>query len=210
MMGQEARIPPTGVDFLIPHPRLTNGISINATKWYAVYSRSHYHSKLNNSKTTGYRFVHSTSGAWNLQRYTSIHIPFQKASTKSVLTKKNVQPFLEEQKIPRIQETNGPSPQWIPPATSKRHTLRRWWSSFPWSPAARWVTHQQMNHPPNQTAGPPENGWPLGSLEISNLETPSYFRWTLLNFRGVLDIPWNTGCLISILRMEYYNPHIVG
>lgn len=44
--------------------------------------------KLNNSKTTGYRFVHSTSGAWNLQRYTSIHIPFQKASTKSVLTKK--------------------------------------------------------------------------------------------------------------------------
>lgn len=116
------------------------------------WKRSQYHSKLNNSKTTGYRFVHSTSGAWNLQPYCFLrniyilHIPFQKASTKSFLTKKKRPPSFGGWKNPRIQETNGPSPQWIPPATSKRHTLRRWWSSFPWSPAARWDAHQQMSH----------------------------------------------------------------
>ena len=198
MMGQEARIPPTGVDFLIPHPRLTNGISINATKWYAVYSRSHYHSKLNNSKTTGYRFVHSTSGAWNLQRYTSIHIPFQKASTKSVLTKKKRPAFFGGTKNPKDPGDKRPFSTMDSTGNFKTPHSEEMMILF------SLVTCSEMGHPSTDEPPPKPNGWStwkwvapwkFGDFELGN---PIIFQVNLVEFQG---------CIRHSMKYWLFNKH---
>ena len=151
------------------------------------------------------------------ETYRDIHLhtyPFKQVQQKVSLQKKkkNVQPFFGGKKI-----SQGSRRQTALLHNGFHRQLQNatlWGDDDPLflghlqrdeSPINRWATFKKKT-----------NGWftwkwvPLGILEIPNLETPSFSCCLLLNFRGVLDIPWNTGCLIRILRMEYYHHHIIG